>query len=45
MTDAEAIWFNRVASLSKRQRAYGLLGELQDWAGRHRWRRAGDALA
>jgi hypothetical protein len=45
MTDEEAIWFNRVASLSKRQRAYGLLGELQDWVGRHGWRRTGDAFA
>ena len=45
MTDAEAIWFNRVASLSKRQRAYGLLGELQDWVDRHGWRRTGNALA
>ncbi|MFT6434804.1 MAG: hypothetical protein ACJAVI_002854 [Candidatus Azotimanducaceae bacterium] len=45
MTDEKAIWLNRVASLSKRQRAYGLLGELQNWVGRHGWRRIGDAMA
>jgi hypothetical protein len=45
MTDEKAIWLNRVASLRKRQRAYGLLGELQNCVGRHGWRRIGDAMA
>jgi REP element-mobilizing transposase RayT len=45
MTDEQAVWFNRVASIRKRQRAYGLMGELQDWVRRHGWRRTGDALA
>ena len=31
VTDAQAVWFNRVASFKKRQRAYGLIGELQNW--------------
>ncbi len=44
-TDEQAVWFNRVASIKKRQRAYGLVGELQDWALRHGWRRAGNAMA
>ena len=44
MTDEQAIWFNRVASIKKRQRAYGLMNELQDWVQRHGWRRTGDAL-
>ncbi len=44
MTDQQAIWFNRVASIKKRQRAYGLMSELQDWVQRHGWRRTGDAL-
>jgi hypothetical protein len=44
MTDQQAIWFNRIASIRKRQRAYGSMNELQDWVQRHGWRRTGDAL-
>ena len=43
-TDQQAIWFNRVASIRKRQRAYGLKNELQNWVQRHGWRRTGEAL-
>ncbi len=44
LTDQQAIWFKRVASIRKRQRAYGSIDELQDWVQRHGWRRTGDAL-
>jgi hypothetical protein len=44
MTDQQAIWFKRVASIRKRQRAYGLMNELQDWVQRYGWQRTGDAL-
>jgi hypothetical protein len=37
MTDQQAIWFKRVASIRKRQRAYGLMNQLQDWVQRHGW--------
>ena len=44
MTDEQKSWFTRVASIRKRQRAYGLMGELKSWIARHGWRRTGDAL-
>jgi hypothetical protein len=44
LTDEQAVWFNRVASIRKRQRAYGLMNELIKWGERHGWRRTGDAL-
>ena len=44
MTDEQAIWFNQVASIRKRQRAYGLMDELKTWVLRHGWRRTGDAV-
>ena len=45
MTDEQAIWFNQVASIRKRQRAYGFMDELKTWVQRQGWRRTGDALA
>ncbi len=44
MTDEQASWFTRVASIRKRQRAYGSMDELKEWVLRHGWRRTGDAL-
>jgi hypothetical protein len=44
MTDEQATWFSRVASIRKRQRAYGRIDELENWVIRHGWRRTGDAL-
>jgi hypothetical protein len=44
MTDEQATWFSRVASIRKRQRAYGRIDELKNWVVRHGWRRTGDAL-
>lgn len=43
-TDKRTIWFNRVASIKKRQLAYGLKDELLKWTQRHGWKRPGDAL-
>jgi len=42
---AESTWFNRVASFRKKQRAYGLLTELEDWGLRRGWRRCGTAMS
>ncbi len=44
LRDDQATWHARVASIKKRQRAYGLADELKHWAVRHGWRRTGDAL-
>jgi hypothetical protein len=44
LTDEQATWFSRVASIRKRQRAYGRIDELENWVVRHGWRRTGDAL-
>ena len=44
MTDEQAAWFGRVASIRKRQRAYGLMDDLKSWVVRHGWRRTGDAM-
>ena len=44
VTDEQAAWFNQVASIRKRQRAYGLIDELKTWVLRQGWRRTGDAL-
>jgi len=44
VTDEQAVWFNQVASIRKRQRAYGFMDELKTWVQRHGWRRTGDAL-
>ena len=44
VTDEQAVWFNQVASIRKRQRAYGLMDELKTWVQRQGWRRTGDAL-
>jgi hypothetical protein len=44
LTDEQAVWFNRVASIRKRQRAYGAMDELKSWMARHGWRRTGNAL-
>jgi REP element-mobilizing transposase RayT len=44
ITDEQAAWFARIASMRKRQRAYGLMDDLRNWVARHRWRRTGDAL-
>jgi len=44
LTDEHAVWFNRVASIRKRQRAFGPMKDLKDWVARHGWRRTGDAL-
>jgi len=44
MTDEQATWFSRVASIRKRQRAYGPMDKLKNWVARHGWRRVGDAL-
>jgi REP element-mobilizing transposase RayT len=41
---AEASWYNRVASFRKRQRAYGLQAELEAWGSRRGWRRYGAAI-
>ena len=43
-TDEQAAWFNRVASIRKRQRAYGPMDKLKHWVARHGWRRTGNAL-
>ena len=42
--DREAIWFRRVASFKKRQRAYGPTNTLNDWLKQRGWQRMGDAL-
>ena len=44
MTDEQAVWFNQVASIRKRQRAYGLIDELKTWVQRQGWQRTEDAL-
>lgn len=44
LTDEQTSWFTRVASIRKRQRAYGPMDELKTWVARHGWRRTGDAL-
>lgn len=44
MTDEQAAWFVRIASIKKRQLAYGLMDELKNWVARHGWRRMGAAL-
>ncbi|MBV1878747.1 MAG: hypothetical protein KUG79_13990 [Pseudomonadales bacterium] len=44
LTDKQLIWFSKIASIKKRQHAYGLKKELAQWAARFDWRRAGDAL-
>ena len=44
LTDKQLIWFSKIASIKKRQHAYGLKRELEQWAARFGWRRAGDAL-
>ena len=41
---SESDWFNRVASFRKKQRAYGVRAELEDWGLRRGWRRCGAAL-
>ncbi|HIG42246.1 MAG: transposase [bacterium] len=44
LTDDQAAWFRQVASIRKRQRAYGRLEELESWVERHGWKRTGDPL-
>ena len=44
VNDEQAIWFNQVASIRKRQRAYGFMNELKTWVQRQGWQRTGDAL-
>jgi hypothetical protein len=44
MTDEQAVWFNQVASIRKRQRAYGVMDALKTWVQRRGWQRTGDAL-
>ncbi|MBV1879133.1 MAG: hypothetical protein KUG79_15940, partial [Pseudomonadales bacterium] len=44
LTNKQLIWFSKIASIKKRQHAYGLKKELEQWAARFGWRRAGDAL-
>jgi hypothetical protein len=42
--DNHARWFARVAAIKKRQRAFGLIDELNDWVERHGYKRPVDAL-
>ncbi len=44
LTDAQTRWFARVASIRKRQRAYGFVDELRDWIECRGWKRLGTAL-
>ena len=44
MSDDQQVWFNRVASIRKRQRAYGSKDELEKWIGKRNWRRPGESL-
>ena len=43
-TDAEAQWFQRVAAIRKRQRAYGLAQVLDSWIRARGWSRVGGLL-
>lgn len=44
LTDSQSRWFARVASIKKRQRAYGFLDELQEWIDSRGWKHLGSAL-
>ena len=44
LTDKQLIWFRKIASIKKRQHAYGLKKDLELWAARFGWRHPGDAL-
>ena len=43
-SDSQSRWFARVATIKKRQRAYGQLDELKNWNAQHRHKRLGAAL-
>jgi hypothetical protein len=43
-SDEQRRWFNRVAAFKKRQRVYGLAGDLKDFVLRHGYKRMVDAL-
>lgn len=42
--DEPGRWIARVAAIKKRQRAYGLIGDLKNWVKRQGYKRLGDAL-
>ncbi len=42
--DERSRWFVRVASIKKRQRAFGLMDDLKDWVSRHGHKQLGDPL-